>query len=141
MLFTAALPDHLQKLRCIELFADCTTRELRRIDRLATIVRVARGHVLCRQGEIGRECFVILDGEADVEIKGRHFVERRGALLGEIALLTPGGRRTADVSSRTELTVVAFNRLEFSRLLAAIPGVAHKVVRQSARRLVEDLEF
>jgi CRP-like cAMP-binding protein len=65
---------------------------------------------------------------------------RRGALVGEIALLASGGRRTATVSAITDIAVLAFTRTEFSRLMTGVPTVAHQILREAARRLVEDLD-
>ena len=139
MLFTTTLPDDIVRLREIELFAACTARDLRRIDSLATGVKIERGRVLCRQGEIGRECFVLLDGHADVDVDGQHYTVGRGALLGEIALLTHGGRRTATVTALTDISVLAFTRPEFTQLMTGLPSVAHKILRAATQRLVEDI--
>jgi CRP/FNR family transcriptional regulator, cyclic AMP receptor protein len=59
-------------LRSVELFADCSTRELRGIARICTRDQVDKGKVLTKQGDPGRECFVIADGSAAVEIDGRN---------------------------------------------------------------------
>jgi len=139
-MFTTALPDHIVRLREIDLFANCTVRELRRIDGLATSATVASGRVLCRRGEIGRECFVLLDGHADIDVDGHHYTVGRGALVGEIALLTQGGRRIATVTALTDITVLTFTRTEFTQLMTAIPSTAHKILRAATQRLVEDIE-
>lgn len=138
-MFATNLPDHIARLRDIDLFSDCTTRELRCIDSITTAVRIESGRVLCREGEIGRECFVVLDGQADVDLDGDHRTVGRGTLLGEIALLTPRGRRIATVTALTNITLLAFTRTEFSRLMTGVPRVAHKVLREATRRLVEDV--
>ena len=138
MLFVMSLSDPLHRLRDIELFANCSARELRRVDSMSTTVRVEAGHVLCRKGEIGRECFVLLSGEADVNTDGFHRTVGRGALIGEIALLTPQGRRTATATALTDLVVLVFSRTEFGRLMAGIPVVAHAILREATRRLVEN---
>jgi CRP-like cAMP-binding protein len=95
---------------------------------------------LCNIGEIGRECFVLIDGHVDVETNHGHYTLGPGALMGEIALLIPNGRRTATITARDEVTTLAFSRTEFAQLMAAIPTVAHKVLKQAAHRLIEDLE-
>src|SRR5215510_9239281 len=45
-------------LRTIELFADCSDRELAEVMRFATVLDVPAGRTLTRQGDVGRECFV-----------------------------------------------------------------------------------
>jgi len=124
----------------IPLFADCTPRELRRIDSLAATLTVAAGRVLCHRGDIGRECFVVLDGRVDVDTNSRHYTVGRGALLGEIALLIPKGRRTATVTALSDVTVLVFTRTEFAQLMTGLPTVAHKVLREATRRLIANSE-
>jgi len=140
VLFVASLSDRFHGLRDIELFANCTGRDLRRIDSMTTRVKIEAGHVLCRQGEVGRECFVILTGEADVSVGGHHRTVGRGALLGEIALLTPNGRRTATVTALSELSVLVLSRTEFAQVMAGIPVVAHAILREATRRLLENTD-
>jgi CRP-like cAMP-binding protein len=140
VLFTT-LPDPVRRLRGIDLFAACTARDLRRIDRMVTTVDIPAGRVLCRTGEIGRECFIVLDGHLDVALANRHVTVGPGAVVGEIALLTPGGHRTATVTALTDATVLAFTRTEFGHLLNVFPTIAHNIVRESARRLVEDIDI
>lgn len=137
-MFAASLSDRFRGLRDIELFADCTARDLRRLQSMTTKVKIEAGHVLCRQGEVGRECFVILSGEADVSVHGRHRTVGRGALVGEIALLTPGGRRTATVTALSEMSALVFSRTEFGQIMAGMPVVAHAILREATRRLVEN---
>ncbi len=96
--------------------------------------------MLCRTGELGRECFVLLDGSVEVAYDGRCETYERGALIGEIALLTPAGRRTATVTAITDVSVLAFTRCEFRRLLATVPTVAHRILRGVARRLIDDTD-
>jgi len=131
-------PQHTVRLGQIELFRGCTQRELRWIDQLATTRDLAAGRVLCREGELGRECFVLLDGHLEVSVDGRRDRYERGALVGETALFTPTGRRTATVTAVTDVSVLAFTRSEFRQLLAALPTVAHRILRAAARRLIDD---
>jgi CRP-like cAMP-binding protein len=132
-------PEPLRRLRDLDVFAGCTTRELRAIDSHVATTMVPAGRILCHHGDIGRECFVIVDGELDIAIDGRHVGVRRGALIGEIALLTPDGRRTATVTAKTDSTLLVLTRAEFAHLMGAFPTIAHRIVRESARRLVEDI--
>jgi CRP/FNR family cyclic AMP-dependent transcriptional regulator len=131
------------RLRChldIALFADCTDRELRRIDALGAAVTVEAGRVLCHEGEVGRECFVVIDGHVDVDMDDRHYTVGRGALLGENALLIPDGRRTATVTARSDTTVLVFTRTEFTQLMTGLPTVAHKILHEATRRLIANNE-
>ena len=140
MHFVTTPSDGLGSLLDIALFADCTDRELRRIDGLATTITVEAGRVLFHQGDIGRECFVLLDGDADVDSNHRHHTVRRGALLGEIALLIPEGRRTATVTALSDLVVLVFTRTEFTQLMTGLPTLAHRILHEATRRLIENGE-
>lgn len=140
MLFATTSAERPVRHLDIPLFADCTPRELRRIDSLSATLTVAAGRVLCRQGDVGRECFVLVDGYVDVDTKHRRYTVGRGALLGEIALLIPNGRRTATVTALSDITVLVFSRTEFTQLMIGLPTVAHKVLHEATRRLIANSE-
>ena len=67
--------------------------------------RLEQGDALVKQGDEGRELFLLLDGTLDVEVDGDVVAEiGPGALLGERALLE-GGRRTATLWATSPLRV------------------------------------
>jgi CRP-like cAMP-binding protein len=140
VLFDSNPSNRLRRDLDVGLFADCTNRELRRIDTLSTIVARKAGHVLCRRGDVGGECFVLLDGKVDVDTDCRRYTVGPGAPLGEIALLISNGRRSATATARTDVTMLVFSRTEFNQLMRGLPIVAHKVLNEAARRLVENTE-
>ena len=140
MLFETCPPNRVRRELDVALFADCTNRELRRIDTLSTVMTKKAGHVLCRRGEIGRECFVLLDGQVDVDTNGRHCAVDAGAPVGEIALLITNGRRSATVTAVTDVTLLVFSRVEFTELMQGFPIVAHKILNEATRRLLENVE-
>ncbi len=139
-MFAITPSDRLRGDLDIPLFADCSPRELRRIDTLAAVVTLRAGRVLCRQGDIGRQCFVLLEGRVDVDMNGCCHTVGRGGLIGEIALLTPSGRHTATATALTDVTALVFTRTEFTQLMTGHPTVAHKVLHQATRRLLENVE-
>jgi hypothetical protein len=64
-----------------------------------------QGDALVKEGDEGRELFLLLDGVVDIEVNGDPVAEiGPGALLGERALLE-GGKRTATVWAKTPLRV------------------------------------
>ena len=66
----------------------------------------APGEALVKQGDEGRELFLVLDGIVDVEVDGEEVAEiGPGALLGEMALLE-GGKRTATLWATTPVRAV-----------------------------------
>jgi Cyclic nucleotide-binding domain len=81
-----------------------------------------QGDALVREGEEGRELFLLLDGVVDVEVNGDVVAEiGPGALLGERALLE-GGKRTATIWAKTPTRVVVVPRDAIDE--SAIPELA-----------------
>jgi CRP-like cAMP-binding protein len=136
VLFVPSRSDDALAVCDIRLFAGCIARELRRIDRLGTKVTIDARRVLCRRGDLGRQCFVILDGVVEVATADAHHVADRGAVIGELALLVPNGRSTATVVAASDVTALVFTRTEFRQLMGSIPTVAHRILREAARRLI-----
>jgi CRP/FNR family cyclic AMP-dependent transcriptional regulator len=127
--------DHLEQLSAVPLFRSSSKRELEKIARAADEVTVEAGRVLVTEGEIGRECYVIVSGEAVVSRDGVE-IARLGAgqPIGELAVLD-GGRRTATVVAATDLDLLVIGQREFSALLSEVPGLAHKVMVYLAERV------
>ena len=123
----------------LALFKGCSPRQLRELSTLCTPVNVRAGRVLCRQGEPAQQCFVVVDGRADVFVDGALVAGiEAGELAGELALLAAGGRRTATVVAATDMRLLALSRREFTNLKSASPTVLHRVLRDATRRLVEN---
>jgi CRP/FNR family transcriptional regulator, cyclic AMP receptor protein len=121
------------ELRTVALFAECSPSELRRIARLATGIDVPAGRVLCVQGAVGAEFFVIVRGSAWVERCGERIAYLLpGQAFGEIALLSRSGRceRTATVVAADPMTVLVFSRAEFNTLIRDVPVVARQLLER-----------
>jgi CRP-like cAMP-binding protein len=85
---------------------------------------------------VGREFFVIVEGEAVVMIDGIEMgTMGPGCGFAEIALLAPEGRRTATVTAATPMTLVVLDRVEFAELLDIAPVIARRVLQDSASSL------
>ena len=75
------------------------------------------GHVLARQGEVGREAFVIVAGEVEIRRDGEVIaVLGPGGVVGELAVLG-GWRRTADIEARSDLEAIVFDVRSFQKAL------------------------
>jgi CRP/FNR family transcriptional regulator, cyclic AMP receptor protein len=130
-----AVDRKVEALRTVGLFADCSTRELQGIARICTREQVDEGAVLTKQGDPGRECFVIADGSAAVLIESREVATvGPGDCVGELSLLD-GGRRTATVIARTPMTLYVLTAAEFRSLLDASPSILRKIMMSLAARL------
>lgn len=129
-------PDpKLEILRSIPLFDGCGTAELADIARLADEIDVPAGAILTRQGRPGRECFVVVDGEASV-IVDRHVIARvgPGTILGEMALLDRQPR-SATVRAETPMRLLVFSPGAFGGALDEHPTFARHVMVTVSERL------
>jgi CRP-like cAMP-binding protein len=126
----------VEALKRAPLFEGLSKKELTELARATDDLSVAPGTVLCREGSLGREFFVIVDGSAEVT-KGGKLIATRGAgeFVGEIALLTTT-KRTATVTATTPLRCFVMTRGDFRRVLDENPGVERKVMQALAERLI-----
>lgn len=131
----AAQDVKLDMLAGVPLFAGLSRRHLRRVGQLCDRLDVDAGTVFCRQGKPGSEFFVVIDGEAVINVGGTDVaVVGNGGFFGELALLG-GGPRTASVTARTPMSVFVLASPEFSSLLREEPQVAVKVLAAVGSRI------
>jgi CRP-like cAMP-binding protein len=124
-------------LRHSTLFEGLSRKQLVQVARLSEDLEVPAGKVLCKEGEIGQEFFVIIDGEVEVTKNGKRVATRAaGEFFGEIALLE-ATRRTATVTAQTPLRFFVLTRRDFRQLIRDNPGVERKVLQAVARRLIQ----
>jgi CRP/FNR family cyclic AMP-dependent transcriptional regulator len=125
----------LDLLRTVPLFAGLSRAEIERMGALTDEVDLPAGRVLMREGEHGREMFVLVDGAARVERAGGQIAQSGpGALLGEIALLD-GGPRTATVTLTADSRLLVLGRREFVAAMDEMPEIRLRVMESVARRL------
>ena len=114
-------------LRHIVLFARMSEAELARCAALGEPVDAEPGAVLIEQGDVGVECFLVLEGEAGIFSAGQHVATiGAGSVVGEMSLI--GHRpRNATVVAQTAMRLLAFDIPSFNRLLDEMP-VAQKYI-------------
>jgi CRP/FNR family cyclic AMP-dependent transcriptional regulator len=119
----------------VRLFSNCNKRELARIAALTDEVDVPEGKVIVRQGDPGRECFVIAEGKARATIRGKGSqLLGPGSFFGEMALLDQGPR-SATVTAETDMHLLVLGSREFSSLVNEVPTVSVRMMRGLAQRL------
>ncbi len=125
----------MELLGNVRLFSTCNKRELARIASLVEEVDAPKGKVLVRQGDQGRECFVIAEGKARATIRGKGSqLLGPGSFFGEMSLLDQGPR-SATVTAETDMHLLVLGSREFSSLVDEVPTVALRMMRGLAERL------
>src|SRR5216110_1229091 len=125
---------HLQK---VDIFADCTRKQLKAVAAISRVIEAPTGTVLTRAGEPGEEFFFILDGAAMVEVTRRKRVRLLpGEFFGEMSLLD-GEPRSATVRAETDMRLLVIDRTHFWRLLREVPGLTEKILVTLSRRIRE----
>jgi voltage-gated potassium channel len=128
----------IERLQRIPLFTGLPERSLRRIASCMSEFEASAGHVLIQSGTPGAGMFVIEEGTVVVESPRRRPVELGpGDFLGELALLTQDGLRTARVRATTGVRGLGLSRSDFDRILREEPRIAVRMLPQLATRLAE----
>jgi CRP/FNR family cyclic AMP-dependent transcriptional regulator len=127
--------DVAETLGQLALFADLSPSQLEAIAHSHDEDVFAAGERVLRRGLSGGNFYVILEGEAGVEIEGdeRHRLGR-GDFFGEISALT-GEPPTADVVAATMLRCLVIPAAQLERLLLERPQFMLRLLRMEARRL------
>jgi CRP-like cAMP-binding protein len=93
--------------------------DLRLLETVGSEARIAAGQVLIEPGQRGSGLFVVLEGNLVVEAPEGTRELGPGALVGERALFSAEGTRTARVRAIGEVRVLAIDRVDVERLCAA----------------------
>jgi CRP/FNR family transcriptional regulator, cyclic AMP receptor protein len=133
----ASSSAYLKYLAQVPLFAACSNKELQKIAKASDEIAIDAGRVLVEQDAVGREAYVVVDGQASVKRGNRKIATMGpGDHFGELALLD-GGPRTATVIADTPMKVLVLGQREFAGLLDDVPGLAHKLLANLASQIRE----
>ena len=121
------------------LFARCSKKQLQEIAKAADEIDLPAGKALTREGDRGREFFVLLEGDVEVT-KGGKVINRLGAgdFLGEIALVSRAPR-TATVTATSPVRALVITDQSFAALLDHSPSIQRSVIEALADRLAPEL--
>lgn len=127
-----------EALRQVPLFAHCTSRELEFVASRADEVDVASGRELVRQGRPGDTFYVLLKGEADVEVDGkRRTTLQPGDFFGEISMLDRGPA-TATVVTSTPARLMVMSHSQFRDAIKGSDDLLGNVMAAMGERLRAD---
>ena len=125
----------IQKLSEFPLFRRCNDRELARLGSIADEVVLEPGTTLCRQGSFGRECYFLIDGEADAFV-GEQWVATltAGDSIGEMALLDREPR-SATVVTSTAARAYVIDASRFTALIDEVPSITRAILSEMSARI------
>jgi len=131
----------VEMIRRVPLFGGCGKRDLRSIAAIADEIAWPQGKAIAKQGQPGREFFVIVEGSADVSIDGKKVgALGPGDFFGEMALLTDKPR-AATVTPMSPMRVLVIVDRAFRRLLRDDPGIEAKILSTVAARAAVNEEI
>jgi CRP-like cAMP-binding protein len=128
----------VELLKKIPLFAECSKKDLRDIALITEELSVDAGTVLIREGERGRDLFVVVRGQLEVYRDGDTVASiGPGEVAGEMALLS-AKPRSATVTAATDSYLLKAGDRDFLALLDRTPLLWLKIARALADRVQED---
>lgn len=122
-------------IKSVPLFASCSKGEVGLIAKLVDEIDLPAGKTLMREGETGREFFIILDGTAEVR-RGDEVLATLGpgGFFGEMALVD-NIPRTATVTATSPIDVLVLTGQAFSSLRSKLPNLDQTVLAEIEARV------
>jgi len=125
----------IELLKHVPLFSQCNKKQLAEIASLADLVDVPASTLLIREGAVGREFMVIVEGAVEVRRRGRKVTELGpGDFIGEIALISKAPRNATVITSKDSLLLAVTDR-QFWGLLERAPDLQVRVIKALGARL------
>jgi CRP-like cAMP-binding protein len=130
----------IESLAGLALFSDLANPDLEAIADPERERRFVAGERVLRKGLSGAGFYVVLDGEAAVEIDGREpRILRRGEFFGEVSTLL-GTVPSADVVAQTPLHCLEIPGPKLEAFLLEYPRVTYRMLQTVTRRLQDLLQ-
>jgi HEAT repeat protein len=136
-LVTMPTMERILFLRRVPLFAELPPEDLKQVAAVASEQLYEDGTVIARQGDVGDELLIIVDGEVRVVAGGDEIARRtKGDYIGEIAVLD-GEPRMASLVASGSVRALSIGRRELETILRERPETSHAMLLVLARRLRE----
>ncbi len=125
----------------VPLFSQLSDRELEFVASRADEVDAKAGTRLTTQGRSGDSFYILLSGEADVEVDGKQRATMKtGDFFGEISMLDRG-LASATVTTTTEAQLLVMSHAQFRDAIKASDELLVKVLAAVGERLRADMRF
>lgn len=126
-------------LSTVALFDGFSNAQLGQVAELGDRVEVEAGSLIADQGEVGQECWVVVEGTAKVIMNGEYVTTvGAGSMIGEMALLEHRPRSAA-VVAETDMVLVSFDIKGFHKILDANPVAKDRISSLLTSRLSENM--
>lgn len=131
--------ERLSALRKVGLFSGADEKDLEEVAGLLEERTFQEGDALVREGALGSEVFILVEGRCEVrrERNGSYEVLATlgpGELFGEMAVIVPD-KRTASVFARSAVRAFVLGGFDFRQALHGAPGLAFQIMKMLAVRL------
>jgi CRP-like cAMP-binding protein len=138
-MLTLMADSKIQALSRVPLFSQLSKQELEFVASRADEVDVNAGQKLTTQGSPGDSFYILLDGEADVEVDGQpRPTLKTGDFFGEISMLDRG-LASATVTTKTPAKLFVMSHSQFRDAIKASEPLLVKVLAAMGERLRADL--
>ena len=130
------MPIDVAALKSVPLLSGVSDKDLKKLAGTLRERSYDDGEVVVEEASGGIGFFFILEGNADVTIRG----EKRGSMgagdhFGELGLLDETAGRTATVTANGRLRTAALTSWQFKPFLSEHPEMAWELMRTMARRI------
>ncbi len=128
----------MQLLYGVDFLAELAPKQLEVLARESRIEHYLPGERVVRQGDEGQECYVIVEGTANVSLEEAGLRStlssvQEGQFFGELSLLT-GERRAATVTAATPLKVIVIGKTALLHVVQSDQGLVERISEVVARR-------
>ncbi|MDR1788192.1 MAG: GGDEF domain-containing protein [Treponema sp.] len=131
-------PEQRKALCASRLFAALSPEECEQVLPCFRPLHLARGTILCSEGERGAEMFVFLWGKLSAVVRGAGDTRRRlfeishGDFLGEMSVIAKKPR-SATITAAADSVLAALSADDFFRIIADLPDAGVKMLRAITR--------
>ncbi len=138
---TLEMQSRMEVLRKLELFQSLTDEERSELAAGLITAPFVQGEAITRQGAQAHWLYIIVEGDAAVEVSidgktNEVAALHAGDFFGEMGMMT-GEPRTASVFARTDVTCYRLGKEAFEDILRRRPAIAEQISLILARRLLE----